>query len=621
MIGEDVSVVSYKYLLNQQTLIRGVVMQELEYPFDADWILKKKKSIKRQLLSQENVNFLEKKIAILGGSTTNDIKNILELFLLNNGIKPLFYESEYNQFYEDGMFSNLVLEEFAPDIVYIHTSNRNITEYPDMADSRERVDSKLDSIRRKFEGLWQHITDTYHCPIIQNNFEMPFYRILGNKDGSDYRGRVNFLSRLNLAFGEYADSHSNFYIHDINYESASYGLDKWADPFYWHMYKYAMCVPAIPYVAFNLANMIKSIFGKNRKVLNLDLDNTLWGGVIGDDGVDRIEIGQETSLGQTYAEFQEYLKLQKELGVLLTVNSKNEESVALTGFGRPDSVLKREDFTVFKANWDPKSQNLLSTAQELNLLPESFVFVDDNPAEREIVRQQVGGVAVPELTSVEHYIQILDRSGFFEVTNFSEDDRKRNQMYQENEMRKQSQAAYTDYGEYLASLEMKGTIKSFDSMYMSRISQLTNKSNQFNLTTKRYSQTEIEEAAVDSMQITLYGKLEDKFGDNGVVSVVIGRRQEDTLHIDLWLMSCRVLKRDMEYAMMDELVLKCKENGINRIMGYYYPTVKNGMVKDFYALQGFEKVSEDEDGNTVWCYKIPKAYEKKNKVISVNETI
>ena len=621
MIGEDVSVVSYKYLLNQQTLIRGVVMKELEYPFDADWILKKKKLIKRQLLSQENVTFLEKKIAILGGSTTNDIKNILELFLLNNGIKPLFYESEYNQFYEDGMFPNFVLEEFAPDIVYIHTSNRNITEYPDMADSRERVDSKLDSIRRKFEGLWQHITDTYHCPIIQNNFEMPFYRILGNKEASDYRGRVNFLSRLNLAFGEYADSHSNFYIHDINYESASYGLDKWADPFYWHMYKYAMCVPAIPYVAFNLANMIKSIFGKNRKVLNLDLDNTLWGGVIGDDGVDRIEIGQETSLGQTYAEFQEYLKLQKELGVLLTVNSKNEESVALTGFGRPDSVLKREDFTVFKANWDPKSQNLLSTAQELNLLPESFVFVDDNPAEREIVRQQVGGVAVPELTSVEHYIQILDRSGFFEVTNFSEDDRKRNQMYQENEMRKQSQAAYTDYGEYLASLEMKGIIKSFDSMYMSRISQLTNKSNQFNLTTKRYSQTEIEEAAADSMQITLYGKLEDKFGDNGVVSVVIGRRQEDTLHIDLWLMSCRVLKRDMEYAMMDELVLKCKENGINRIMGYYYPTAKNGMVKDFYALQGFEKVSEDEDGNTVWCYKIPKAYEKKNKVISVNETI
>lgn len=593
-------------------------MQKLEYPFDADWILKKKKSIKRELLSREDAVFLEKRIAILGGSTTNDIKNILELFLLNNGIKPVFYESEYNQFYEDGMFPNPALEQFEPDVVYIHTSNRNITEYPVMADTREMVKGKLDSVLKKFEGLWQHIADTYHCPIIQNNFEMPFYRLLGNRDASDYRGRVNFISRLNLAFGEYADSHSNFYIHDINYESASYGLDKWADPFYWHMYKYAMCVPAIPYVSFNIANIIKSIFGKNKKALNLDLDNTLWGGIIGDDGADKIEIGQETSLGQTYAEFQEYIKQQKELGVLLTVNSKNDETVALTGFERPDSILKREDFTVFKANWEPKSHNLMTTAQELNLLPESFVFVDDNPAEREIIRQQMQGVAIPELDLVEHYIQVLDKSGFFEVTNLSEDDRKRNQMYQENEMRKQAQATYTDYGEYLTSLEMKGTIKAFEPVYLSRISQLTNKSNQFNLTTKRYSQTEIEEAASDPMRITLYGKLEDKFGDNGVVSVVIGKRQEDTLHIDLWLMSCRVLKRDMEYAMMDELVNKCRQARMTRIIGYYYPTAKNGMVKEFYALQGFTKISEDESGNTVWEYLIPSVYNKKNKVIKVN---
>ena len=191
-------------------------------------------------------------------------------------------------------------------------------------------------------------------------------------------------------------------------------------------------------------------------------------------------------------------------------------------------------------------------------------------------------------------------------------------MYQENEMRKQAQATYTDYGEYLTSLEMKGTIKAFEPVYLSRISQLTNKSNQFNLTTKRYSQTEIEEAASDPMRITLYGKLEDKFGDNGVVSVVIGKRQEDTLHIDLWLMSCRVLKRDMEYAMIDELVNKCRQARMTRIIGYYYPTAKNGMVKEFYALQGFTKISEDESGNTVWEYLIPSVYNKKNKVIKVN---
>ena len=593
-------------------------MRELEYPFDADWILKKKKSIKKELLRSDNGTFMEKRIAILGGSTTNDIKNILELFLLNYGIRPLFYESEYNQFYEDGMFPNPVLEEFSPDIIYIHTSNRNIVNYPVLTDTREEVQQKADAVLQKFEGLWEHIADTYHCPVIQNNFELPFYRLMGNKDASDYRGKVNFISRLNLAFGEYAQAHENFYIHDINYEAASYGLDKWSEPFYWHMYKYAMCVPAIPYVAFNLANIIKSIFGKNKKVLNLDLDNTLWGGIIGDDGADNIEIGQETSLGQTYAEFQDYIRQQKQLGVLLTVNSKNDEKNAVAGFERPDSVLKREDFVSFKANWEPKSHNLLVAAEELNLLPESFVFVDDNPAEREIIHQQIPGVAAPDMGSVENYIQILDKSGFFEVTNLSEDDIRRNQMYQANEMRKRVQATYTDYGEYLASLEMKGTIGEFEPIYMSRISQLTNKSNQFNLTTRRYSQTEIEETASDPMNITLYGKLEDKFGDNGVVSVVIGKRKENTLHIDLWLMSCRVLKRDMEFAMMDELVEKCQSAGITKIVGYYYPTAKNGMVKDFYAMQGFVKVAEDETGNTVWEYVVTSQYEKKNKVIEVN---
>lgn len=593
-------------------------MVELEYPFDAEKILKKKKSIKKELLNCDNAAFIEKRIAILGGSTTNDIKNVLELFLLNYGIKPTFYESEFNQFYQDGMFPNPVLEAFAPDIVYIHTSNRNIENYPVMTDTREAVTHKLNDVFKKFEGLWKNIANTYHCPIIQNNFEMPFYRLLGNKDASDYRGRVNFISRLNLLFGEYADLHSNFYINDINYESASYGLDKWSDPFYWHMYKYAMCVPAIPYVSFQVANIIKSIFGKNKKVLNLDLDNTLWGGVIGDDGADNIEIGQETSLGQVYAEFQDYIKQQKQIGVLLTINSKNEEEIALKGLERPDSNLKREDIIVFKANWEPKSQNLLAASQELNLLPESFVFVDDNPAERENIRQSFPDVAIAEIDAAEHYIQILDKCGFFEVTNLSEDDIKRNQMYQANEMRKKTQTAFADYREYLSSLEMKGTIKEFEPAYMSRISQLTNKSNQFNLTTKRYSQAEIEEAASDPMQITLYGKLEDKFGDNGVVSVVIGKRQGDVLHIDLWLMSCRVLKRDMELAMMDELVERCRENGIVKVVGYYFPTVKNGMVKEFYAMQGFTKILENETGDTVWEFFVTENYNKRNKVIEVN---
>ena len=596
-------------------------MKELEYPFDAESVLKKKKSLKKQLLSDDTAKFIDKKIAILGGETTQNIKIMLELFLLNYGIKPEFYESEYNQYYEDGMFPNPELEEFSPDLIYVCTCIRNIVDFPLASDSKDIVDAKRQNVIDKFYGLWSSLEEKYHCPIIQNNFEYPFFRLMGNKDASDYHGRVNFVTMLNCAFYDYAQTHDNFFICDVNYISASYGLDKWSDPYYWHMYKYAVAVPAIPYLSFNVSNIIKSIYGKNKKAFNLDLDNTLWGGIVGDDGADNIEIGQETSLAQTYSEFQEYIKLHKQIGVLLTVNSKNDEQNAVSGFERPDSVLKMDDFISFKANWNPKSMNLSETANEMTLLPESFVFVDDNPAERAIIEGELPGVAIPAIDGVEHYIQTIDKSGFFEVTNLSSDDLKRNEMYQENAKRAKMQSSFANYEDYLKSLEMKGEIQSFIPMYMSRIAQLTNKSNQFNLTTKRYSQSDIEEVAADPSRITLYGKLGDKFGDNGVVSIVIGRidgADNDELHMELWLMSCRVLKRDMEFAMMDELVEKAKAAGIKKLVGYYYPTAKNAMVKDFYGLQGFKKVSEDADGNTVWEFEITDDYEKKQHVIDVN---
>ena len=583
--------------------------------------MRKKKAIKRQILEEQSVSFIEKKIAILGGETTEDIKLILELFLLNYGIKPSFYESEYNRYYEDGMFPNPELESFSPDLIYLCTCIRNITSFPELSDSEEQVREKRDTVKGKFIGLWETLANRYHCPIIQNNFEYPFFRLMGNKDASDCHGRVNFVTSLNMDFYDYAQKHENFYICDVNYISASYGLEKWSEPFYWHMYKYGLAVPAIPYLSFNVANIIKSIYGKNKKAFNLDLDNTLWGGVIGDDGAENVEIGQETALAQSYSEFQEYIKLHKQLGVLLTVNSKNEEKNALSGFERPDTILKREDFISFKANWNPKSQNLLETAQELNLLPESFVFVDDNPAEREIINGQVPATAVPEISTVEHYIQTIDKSGFFELSSLSADDLKRNEMYRENAKRTELQASFQNYEDYLKSLEMKAEIREFIPMYMSRIAQLTNKSNQFNLTTKRYSQSDIETVAENKNYITLYGKLEDKFGDNGVVSVVIGRidgTDREELHLELWLMSCRVLKRDMEFAMMDALVDQAKNQGIKKIIGYYYPTAKNAMVKDFYALQGFFKQSEDEEGNSVWEYAMEENYQKKQRVIKVN---
>ncbi|MCM1253142.1 MAG: HAD-IIIC family phosphatase [Clostridium sp.] len=605
-------------------------MKELEYPFDAEYILKKRKALKKELLAQSGAAqngkpYISKRIAILGGSTTHDIKEILELFLLNAEITPVFYESEYNQYWQDVMFDNPELMQFHPDIIFIHTSTRNIKDFPTLRSTNEQIEELLEAAYQPYEQMWDKIENVYQCPVIQNNFEPPFYRLLGNSDFSDSHGRLNFINRLNAKFAAYAQAHNNFYINDINYMASCYGLQKWADPFYWHMYKYACALQAIPELAYNIANVIKSIYGKNQKAFVLDLDNTLWGGVVGDDGADNIEIGQESSIGQLYSEFQKYLKAHKDLGVLLTIDSKNDEENALAGLNRPDSVLKPEDFLIIKANWENKDKNILEIARELNIGTDSLVFVDDNPAERHIVSAQVPDVKTPEVDDIAHMITLLDRAGYFEVTNISEDDLKRNDMYKANVERKKQEASYTDYADYLRSLEMETEIQPFVPMYMARIAQLTNKSNQFNLTTKRCTQTDIEGYAKDPDYITLYGKLEDKFGDNGVVSVVFGhidKADETLFHIDLWLMSCRVLKRDMEYAMMDELVAKCREQGIHCIKGYYYPTAKNAMVRDFYALQGFTKINEDIEGNAEWEFIIPKQYENKNKVIRVNgETI
>lgn len=593
-------------------------MKELEYPFDSDYILKKKKAIKKQLL-ENSCGFIEKNIAILGGSTTSDIKLILELFLLNNGIRPNFYESEYNQFWQDAVFENKVLDEFKPDIIFIHTTNRNIINYPDINATKEETEKLLNEEYTRYYTMWESLFNKYNCPIIQNNFEYPFYRLLGNQDCSLNYGRVNFITKLNLKFAEYATSNEKFFINDINYQSALYGLEKWSDQFYWHMYKYALSVQAIPTLAYNVANIIKAIYGKNKKGLVLDLDNTLWGGIVGDDGVENIVIGEETSEGQVYSEFQQYLKELKKLGIILNVNSKNDSENAIAGLNHPDGTLRPDDFIIIKANWQPKSQNMQEIADELNLGVDSLVFIDDNPAERAIINQYLPNVSTPNIEKPERYIEIIDRNGYFEVTNLSKDDLRKSEMYKENVERNKIISSFDNYDDYLKSLKMHAKIEHFIPLYMARIAQLTNKSNQFNLTTKRYTQSEIEETEKDENYITLYGKLEDIFGDNGVISVVIGHIKEKVLEIDLWIMSCRVLKRDMEFAMMDELVKKSKEKGIEKIKGFYYPTAKNNMVKNFYEMQGFNKINEDENGNTTWELDLNKEYKNKNKFIEVEE--
>lgn len=588
----------------------------LDYPFDAHQLLRKKKSIRRNLMNRSD--FVDKRVAILGGSTTAEIKDMLELFLLNDGIRPVFYESEYNRFFEEIMLPNSSLKDFAPDVIHIHTTSVNITRFPSVHESGDDVETLLAEQVERFEGLWDRIASEYACPVIQNNFELPHYRGMGNLDCYDIHGRTRFIAELNCRFSERARLRRNLYINDINYLSAWFGLERWHDKLFWYSFKYAMSYEAIPLLADSLASIIKAIFGTARKCLVLDLDNTLWGGVIGDDGLSGIRIGKETPESEAYTEFQEYARNLKERGIILAICSKNDEANAREGFTHPDSVLSADDFSVFRANWEPKPENIRSIAQALNIGIDSLVFADDNPVERDIVRSQLPQVAVPELgNNVAKYIDILDKTGYFETVSLSSDDLRRGSFYADNSNRQALQSRFDSYDDFLRSLEMVAEIRRFAPLYLDRITQLTNKTNQFNVTTRRYTFAEMEAIAGDQHYITLYGRLRDKFGDNGVVSIMVGAVRGDELHIDLWLMSCRVLKRGMEAAMLDQLAAEARGRGVQNLIGYYYPTAKNGMVNGLFREMGFLNVETGENNDSVWKLDISEGYANKNLFIEV----
>ena len=588
-------------------------MSHLEYPLDVNKILRKKKLIKKNLLLDDN--FIEKNIAILGGSTTSEIKNILELFLLKNGIKPKFYESEYNKYYEDSLFGSDELNKFNPDIIYIHTTNKNIIKFPDSKDTAQEIAALLDNEIQRYKSIWNSLSK-FDCAIIQNNFDYTKDRSLGNLDCYDIHGKTYFINKLNDEFSLNARKNKNLYINDINYLSSYIGLRYWFDRSLWYQAKYAISMESIPELAFNICKIISSIFGKSKKCLVLDLDNTCWGGVIGDDGLDRIHIGTESAIAESYSVFQKYVKELKDRGITLAVCSKNDFENAKDGFSHPESILNFDDFTSFKANWNPKYQNILDIAKSINIGVDSLVFIDDNPVERDVVLSQVPSASVPDVGSdVVEFIAHIDRNGYFEPISIFDDDINRNQYYEDNKKRANKQATFKSYDEFLASLDMTAEIKSFSSVYLDRITQLTNKTNQFNLTTKRYTTGEIDAISSSNKYIKIYGKLTDKYGDNGLIAVSIGRVENKTCHIDLWLMSCRVLKRNMEFAMLDELVSKCKDQDVSEIIGYYYKSAKNSMTSDLYEKFGFTLVTTKNE-DTVWRLDVSN-YKNKNKNIEI----
>ena len=583
----------------------------LGFPLDFPLLLRKRRSLARSLAEQPNLGTV--RVALLGGSTTQEVASWLELFLLDRGIRPAIHQSEYNKYFEDAVLDSKALVDFAPDIVYLHLSSINLT-IPSVSTEAEfeaAVRARMDH----FSSVWNAVWSVLPCQIVVNTFEAPPLRPLGNLDATQFGGSTHFIARINQEIVRAARSNSRLLLHDLASLAATAGVT-WHSLDRWYSYKIPTTAEADVVLGHSLAALIAAARGRSRKVLALDLDNTLWGGVIGDDGPDKIVIGRETPRGEAYTAFQQYVLRLKERGVLLVACSKNDDAMAKRGFSHPDSVLKLSDFAAFYANWEPKHQNIEAMAKQLNLGLDSFVFVDDNPAERHLVQAQLPMVAVPNVgDDVSRYAAILDAARYFEAISFSAEDAQRTQLYVQNAEREAMAQKFENYGAYLESLAMVGEIDAFSPVYLDRITQLTNKTNQFNLTTRRYTKAEMEAVAEDPQYVTLYGRLTDVFGDNGLVSVVIGRRDAQTLHVDLWLMSCRVLKRGMEDAMLDALVSRAQQAGVEKIVGYYIATPRNGMVADHYEKLGFTRLDGDNPEHTSWTLDVSGEYTPRNQHI------
>jgi FkbH-like protein len=587
--------------------------------YAAEELLQKRKSLRRAFLENAHIPV---RIAVLGGSTTNEVVDLLELLLLSEGFQPTFYQSEFNKYYEDAVLEPQKIKRFEPHVVYIHTHWHNVQRFPAIGSSEADFVALASAETERFASIWKSLEENVGAQIIQNNLEHPPFPILGNLDGVSCWGKTRFVYELNLEFAKAANRSRRLLIQDLNALAARVGQDRWFDWNRWHSYKIVTTPDGSLAIAQSLASMIAATLGKTKKCLVLDLDNTLWGGVIGDDGLDRIQIGQETAVAEAYAAFQKYCLSLRDRGILLAVCSKNEAEIAKTGFTHPDSVLKLEHFSCFKANWEPKHENIKAIAEELSLGLDSFVFVDDNPAERAIVAAQLPQVTVPNVGSdVSLFPGILQSARCFEPVTLSGEDLQRAETYAVNAQRAAVQGKFADYGEYLDSLNLTAEIEPFQNVYLERITQLINKSNQFNLTTRRYTFAEVERIALSRNHLHLYGKLTDTFGDNGLVSVIIGRREEGTLHIDLWIMSCRVLKRDVELAMLDTLIERANLVGIQKIVGYYRRTPKNGMVEHHYRDLGFAPAFLAENGSeSVWTLNT-EGYAPKNTHIQVRTLV
>ena len=541
------------------------------------------------------------RLAVLGSSTLTHLLPAIRVAGLRRGIWIDTYENDYGQYLQELTDSDSDLHAFKPTAVLVALDAYHLTAGVTATMEAADADAALAEMQDRLREVWRAARQAFKCPILQQT-ALPVHRpVLGNNEHRLPGSKSWFTTRLNQAIRQMAEQ-DGVDILAVDDRAAVDGTAKWHDTALWHRSKQEVSPTLAPLYGDLVGRWVAAKQGRSFKCLVMDLDNTMWGGVIGDDGLEGIVLGQGSPLGEAYTAFQEYARELSRRGVILAVCSKNDEANAVEPFEKhPEMVLKRGDIACFIANWQNKADNIRAIAQELNIGTDSLVFIDDNPFERNLVRQELPMVAVPEVSDdpVGFPIALAD-AGYFEGLSITDEDRERTAQYQGNKARDALKAAVTDLPSYLRGLEMELIWKRFDKIGMQRIVQLINKSNQFNLTTRRYTDEDVIAVMADPDAFGLQLRLTDRFGDNGVIAIVIGRlRDNKDLYIDTWLMSCRVLGRQVEPTTLNLICQEAKKLGARRVVGEYIPTKKNGMVKDHYAKLGFTVMETDPSGGNV----------------------
>lgn len=540
------------------------------------------------------------RLAVLGSATLAQLHPAIRVGGLRRGLWIETYENEYGQYRQELADPASGLHEFAPSAILLALDAHHLAAGVTAAMNEADADAAFAEITGGIRDAWNRARRSFACPLIQQTALPVHLRVLGSNEQRLPGSRAHFIARLNEALRAMAEQEGVDLL-ALDTSAALDGIAAWHDPGLWHRSKQEVTPAAAPMYGDLVARLLAAKQGRSAKCLVLDLDNTLWGGVIGDDGLEGIVVGQGSPLGEAYVAFQEYCRELARRGVILAVCSKNDEANALEPFDcHPEMVLKRADIACFVANWTNKAANIRQIAAELNIGLDSLVFVDDNPFERNLVRQELPMVAVPEMgEDPAGYARTLADAGYFEALSATDEDRERTAQYQGNRAREALKGSSTDLESYLRGLEMTLIARRFDRIGLQRIVQLINKSNQFNLTTRRYTGEDVLAVMDDPAAFGLQLRLTDRFGDNGVIAIVIGRRQADSdVLIDTWLMSCRVLGRQVEPTTLNLIAAEAARLGARRLIGEYIPTKKNAMVKDHYARLGFAVVETSADGGS-----------------------